>query len=256
MHETLDNRNSRHCNARSGRYNVHMKKGSKHSPETLLKISINRRGKALGHTHGFKKGQPAWNKGIKKSSYDWMAHCICQQCNKQFTRRLCPSDIENGAGKYCSRKCHVRNNKGNPSTQFKTGHEVSEEVRSKLRAALTGRTSPLRGRSLVNIKGAKHWNWQGGKTQEQKKYRNSLEMKEWRRHVFERDNYTCQACGIRSGGGKAVVLHADHELPFSLFPALRFELLNGRTLCAPCHRKTETWSNAATARKIHLFDYA
>lgn len=58
----------------------------------------------------------------------------------------------------------------------------------------------------------------------------------WRKAVFERDDYTCQACGIRG-----VKLEADHDLPFQFFPDLRFELLNGRTLCVPCHRKTDTY---------------
>lgn len=71
-------------------------------------------------------------------------------------------------------------------------------------------------------------------------------MKEWRKHVFQRDDYTCQACGQR--GGK---LNADHELPFSLFPDLRFEILNGRTLCVYCHRKTPTFAGGIVAyRKL------
>ena len=39
-------------------------------------------------------------------------------------------------------------------------------------------------------------------------------------------------------GGK---LNADHIKPFSLFPELRFDLNNGRTLCVECHKKTDTY---------------
>lgn len=67
-------------------------------------------------------------------------------------------------------------------------------------------------------------------------WRNSLEYKEWRSSVFARDSYTCQSCGK-----KGVRLHADHELPVSRFPDLRFEVLNGRTLCISCHKQTPTW---------------
>lgn len=74
-------------------------------------------------------------------------------------------------------------------------------------------------------------NWRGGITPENAKIRASDETKAWRIAVFERDDYTCQVCGDR-GGNK----HADHIKPFALFPELRFDVSNGRTLCIPCHR--------------------
>ena len=66
--------------------------------------------------------------------------------------------------------------------------------------------------------------------------RQSSGMVKWRRDVFQRDNYTCRFCG--KVGGK---LNADHIKPFSLFPELRFDINNGRTLCVVCHRKTDTY---------------
>jgi hypothetical protein len=39
-------------------------------------------------------------------------------------------------------------------------------------------------------------------------------------------------------GGK---LNVDHIKPFSLFPELRFDIKNGRTLCLLCHTKTDTF---------------
>jgi len=58
-----------------------------------------------------------------------------------------------------------------------------------------------------------------------------------------RDNFTCIWCGIRNeeGLGFSVKLNADHIKPFALFPDLRFELSNGRTLCEDCHKKTDTY---------------
>lgn len=78
--------------------------------------------------------------------------------------------------------------------------------------------------------------WKGGITPMNAAIRNSLEYEDWRKAVFERDNYTCQIC-YQVGG----YLHVDHIKPFALFPELRFELSNGRTLCVSCHRKTETY---------------
>jgi predicted restriction endonuclease len=87
--------------------------------------------------------------------------------------------------------------------------------------------------STRGIREEEHWNWQGGKTQKGIIFRNRIEYKEWRKAVFERDNYTCQFCGKHGGS-----LQADHIKPFALFPDLRLELSNGRTLCIPCHRTT------------------
>ena len=96
-------------------------------------------------------------------------------------------------------------------------------------------------------KGVENHNWKGGITPENKKIRESQDYKQWRKHVFNRDRYTCQACG--QIGGK---LHVDHELPFSIFPDLRLEILNGRVLCIPCHRKTPSWADRRAQEKIYV----
>lgn len=82
------------------------------------------------------------------------------------------------------------------------------------------------------IKGELHHSWKGGLTPIHLKERRGIKYKQWRTAVFERDDYICQKCGQR--GGK---LQADHNLPFAYFPDLRFEILNGQTLCIKCHRE-------------------
>jgi 5-methylcytosine-specific restriction endonuclease McrA len=97
------------------------------------------------------------------------------------------------------------------------------------------------------LSGANHWNWQGGKVSETVKIRNSWEYRQWRKAVYERDNYTCTQCGARSSKGEPVKLNADHIKPFARYPELRFDLDNGRTLCLDCHIKTPTFGNRAGA---------
>ena len=108
------------------------------------------------------------------------------------------------------------------------GRKISEATRKKL---------------SESHKGEKSYLWKGGITPVNAKIRNSLEMRLWRKSVFERDDYTCVFCGLRSGKGVAVVLHADHIKRFSDYPELRFAIDNGRTLCKECHYKI-TWEKS------------
>lgn len=69
-----------------------------------------------------------------------------------------------------------------------------------------------------------------------RKKHGSAQEREWRQRVFARDDWTCQECGERGGR-----LNADHIKQYSLYPAQRFDVNNGRTLCESCHRKTPTY---------------
>lgn len=94
------------------------------------------------------------------------------------------------------------------------------------------RTAEFRKRVSNKLKGKQSYLWKGGITPINLAIRHSFEYEEWRKSVFERDNYTCQECGQIGG-----YLEADHIKPFSLYLDLRFELSNGRTLCKFCHLK-------------------
>lgn len=132
------------------------------------------------------------------------------------------------------------------------GAKMPTEVVEKLRILFRGKprngdpvswkhTSETRKKMSISRKGAKAYQWKGGVTPINERIRKSFEYSEWRNSVFERDDYTCQECGLTSGNGRAVVLHADHIKPFALYPELRFDLNNGRTLCVDCHRRTDTY---------------
>jgi len=83
----------------------------------------------------------------------------------------------------------------------------------------------------ADFSGEKCHLWKGGITPERTVVRHSLEYKNWRLAVFEKDNYTCQKCGDKKGGN----LNAHHIKSFSKHPELRFDVDNGITYCEDCH---------------------
>ena len=160
----------------------------------------------------------AWNKNIKglhfspstefkkgesspkKGIHQWF---VCKGCNKDFY----PDDQVKRA--YCSKECLTK--------YFVPG------------LAKIGIPNTWSNGEKSNL-------WKGGISKKNKSERQlameTIEYKKWRRDVFERDNYTCQSCkkyGIN--------LNADHIKPWILFPKLRYDLNNGRTLCVDCHYK-------------------
>ena len=85
------------------------------------------------------------------------------------------------------------------------------------------------GVRIPKLQGKNHWNWKGGVD---KGIWFTWKYKQWRKAVFERDNYTCQKCGDKKGGN----LEADHIKPRHLYPELAFVVSNGQTLCVRCHK--------------------
>ena len=139
-----------------------------------------------------------------------------------------------------------------PKTEFKKGHQVPDEWTEKNVAWHLGKRRSIETKNKIrehsakywlgktgNQVGERHWNWKGGISPISVKIRDSGEYARWRWAVFRRDDYTCQICGRKKEvSGK---LTADHILPFSMFPELRFVVSNGRTLCRECHINTPTW---------------
>lgn len=109
---------------------------------------------------------------------------------------------------------------------------------------MRGKTTPLETRKKQSearlkirhlVSGQNSGRWKGGVSSINLKIRSSFEYKLWRKSVFERDNYSCIWCGQKGN------INADHIKPFALFPELRFAIDNGRTLCVPCHKKTDSY---------------
>jgi len=150
--------------------------------------------------------------------------------------------------KFCSIKCKY--------VWWKT-REIPESTRNKLSKALSGKPKSEEHKQKIRVmlrknirRGEDNYFWKGGVTKLNQQIRSSLSNKEWRKKIFERDDYTCQIC-LKRG----VYVEADHIKPFSniinennirsMEDAEKcnelWDIGNGRTLCRDCHKNTDTY---------------
>lgn len=188
----------------------------------------------------------------------------CNNCKKHYIglgKKYCSFECSNKATYYLKKKKMIHF--GN---KFWLGRKHNETTKEKIRLSRVGKYNGeenphwLGGKSKpkcidcgvekgswygkrcigCNFKfciGENHPCWRGG-TSERRTLYHRKENIAWRIAVFKRDSYTCQVC--RQIGGK---LQADHIKAWSLYPELRLDIDNGRTLCIECHKKTENYGS-------------
>lgn len=106
-------------------------------------------------------------------------------------------------------------------------------------------SAQARMNNSLSSRGDKHWNWQGGISTNKHLMRNRIEWKEWRKQIYERDDYTCQMCFSRSGKDYDGIINIEphHRLRVAdlikyKFNKYIFDVRNGVTLCKKCHLST------------------
>ena len=131
---------------------------------------------------------------LQRKEKDKYENILCEICGKEFKRLKCCN--KNKTHLYCSRECQWKG-----WSKFYSGKNSPEYNHEK---------------SL----------------DERLKDRKYIEYYEWRKQVYERDNYTCQSCGDDKGGN----LVAHHKLNYSEHETLKTDIDNGITLCNKCHK--------------------
>ena len=155
--------------------------------------------------------------------------------------------------------------KNPPQCGFQKGHpnyilKVSEETKKKI-SEITKRRyangekfgfqkgNQFGKKGHPGLKGEKNPNWKGG-TDFVKNIRDTTEYKEWRKAIWERDNFTCRKCGQK--GNK---LNSHHILSFTEYPEYKFNIDNGITLCRKCHKEFHRLYGIRYISKLQLKEF-
>jgi len=132
-----------------------------------------------------------------------------------------------------------------------SGRKHSNETKVKQSKAKLGKSQSLAIRiaQSARMQNIGIGDWKEFSSSSQERLKSSAQWKNWRTRVFERDNYTCQNCGIKGGE-----LHPHHIFAKSEYPKLIFNVSNGITMCTECHKKTDSYGVNRRIKSVGMGD--
>lgn len=161
----------------------------------------------------------------------------CINCGKEMKRK--PSEFRYD-NQFCSRKCanqysgKLREDKKVVNCDY-CGEEI-ERAKSQFNgkhSVYCSRECQHKGFSILYSGENSHAYNHDKPLEERLIERKYVGYYEWRKEVYERDDYTCQCCGDNKGSN----LVAHHLLNYSEHEELRTDVDNGITLCKTCHKE-------------------
>lgn len=160
---------------------------------------------------------------------------LCKRRTKEYREKIGRSKMGN---KYNKGMRWSKETRCKMSEAARNRPPISDDTRRKMSKARTGHIFSSESCKKISISklGSANPSWKGGVTPVMKRVRQSPAYRNWRKAVFERDDYTCQICDERGGD-----LEAHHIEPVRNHKndLLVYDIDNGITLCKDCHNKTK-----------------
>jgi hypothetical protein len=179
------------------------------------------------------------NKGVNSYRFNSISR-ICKQCGKEFF--ISPSRLKDRQGKFCSKECYLNNNSKKLVVCRQCGveffvrqyladkrkfcsHKCSEIYQCGINNNFYGKHHSIITRNKIGslakqrfqdpefrkkVSGENSSQWKGGISTIKKLIRECAQMYEWKKKVFDRDNYIDWYTGIKGG-----VLNVHHIKPIS-----------------------------------------
>lgn len=133
----------------------------------------------------------------------------------EYLKKICPvcknifETIPSNHKKCCSKECYYK----------------------RISSFLKGKPKSVEHNKNVSLALKKHFDKVGRKIHKRSYHSFDKKYIDWRKSVFEKDNYTCQVCG-KIGG----IIFPHHIRLWSIYPELRYNINNGITVCKTCHK--------------------
>lgn len=162
----------------------------------------------------------------------------CTECGKMFTRK--GSEVHRDSKNYfCTDVCSNRyyNRLRDLKIDYKCDYcgkrfKIQKSQKKNNKNTYCSVECKDKHHSIL-ISGENAPRWNPNLTDEERLIkRKTPEYSEWRRKVFERDEYKCIKCR-----GRGSSLNAHHILNHSEHTDLRLDINNGVTLCYECHKE-------------------
>ena len=165
----------------------------------------------------------------------------CRMCGSTFLRQPAQANTENN---FCSRECYMEYRatadlKESRVQMLVYGCHYCGVTFKRYPSQMHNKDRFFCSRECKNAQfgvdqsGENHPRWNPDLTSEEREINRKFpEYLRWRVAVYERDEYTCRACGDDSGGN----LNAHHIINYSEDREARLDVENGVTLCDGCHR--------------------